>query len=367
MGTHRIEALLDRIDAQDMAGVDRTTVSALVKATRGIVRNRLASIADHGLVADAAQTASAVAVAIYGRATLDGSPMDVGSAAALASYRACNAAMEDAGTGREDAADILSATDVIDERTNATITLPRTVDPASMATTTDSDRLADALASLARTHPGYAQALTFATYLEAEGYGSAGNGTAGPIAATKLAALLGLTERRRKALGKALPGMLALLSAHAKGTMHAHATQRGQIHYGASESVRTVADALAVSVPASSGHGQYGMHAQQAIRSGRASWIVRDIGGAITLASPDGAHVSAPLEPDSATTRASVEFVLTHPASVTYARTADDKASDAWVARQEPAGAVRKSSSVKRKRDGAIGSPTTSGHAPSLV
>lgn len=355
MSTHRLAAQVEGIDPDTLA-VTAEDAGALLTLTGRMTRSRLAGKIDRESAEDAAQVAALLACSLL--AEMAG---DREATAALASYRAALAALEDAGTSREDAADTLACDPATGEPL-LRLALPVTADPARITRTTDRDRLADAVELVAREDAAAADLLAAATYLPSEdgrGWRDGSPSTRPLLALWGHRSARGTVSTSSKYAGKVaaqVAGALALAEDAGAATLSRHATRT---RYGAGPDVWGQHAAQVDRCTLEPGQGRRYGRERVTARSGPASAVIHDMregdaylqmtgGSAPTL-------LALPADLDRAWLLAQVD---TLPA---YGRTSTDAAGDAYCAATVPLGAVRKPSARKRRRDGALGAPTVSG------
>lgn len=427
MATRRLAAQVESIDPATL-DTDPDDARALLGLTAAMTAARLKNRADHATIEDAAQVAALLACSLL--ATWPADPDRLSAVAALATYRACLAALEDAGTSKEDAADTLATDDT--GQPLIRLALPVTVDPARSARTTDRDRAEHAWAMVRLYDPAAADLIALATYLPADDGRAWRDGL--PSAAPMVAALgLKATGRNRSAVARKISSAFDQATEAGTWTLALLATRR---HYGATDEVWT-AHRQQVEHPATDGPapltpGTWGASvlttaakskpSNQTRRYGRIGYLptgepyaghypwqpstepsqtvgrhagtlptyrteqtptgrATRIGQEITT--PRSGPASAVIHTDTTTGDRWLQvtpgpmatllplpadldpaWVLAHPDTLpAYRRSTDDAASDGMVAAAEPLGPVAKANPRKRRRDGALGAPTTTGRS----
>lgn len=356
------------------AALTHAEQEALLDHCEALIRLRLPSMSRE-VREDATQEAVAAALGKIAA----GKPLD--EAARLAAYEVHLDVIRDEGkrAAHEAAAGLLADDDSTEDALPARklldlerCPLPH---PEDCLRPTQAERRADALDALAAEFPGFAEVLSAALDVA-----DATNGSKHPVSMTALRERMGLTERQRKALGRGFPRMLAAAAAAMADVLRGEAYEAGRVRYGATQAVW---EAAAAAVEHRKGFGQ----SRLPVRSGPASLVVSTryaerapSPSALTSIEPswDAATEASVIVPTSAgSTRLPLDTgndasdsvaetvvrILATLALPAYAESAADRQADRYADRQEGLGAVKRSRSTRRKRDGAVGSPTVTRQA----
>lgn len=407
--TDRLAALLDGIDAGTLDNIDPGTAVAVLGACRRMIGKRLNGKADAQRIEDAENTAGTLALVFIAQG------MGQTEACAVAAYRAAIRAMELEGFTTEAAAGAMST----DEEVAALVrlALPQQNQPDRAAAYTSPDRLIDASRKLdAPTLDVLNAGMHVDEWIRPRGFCTDGNRHAVICAhphhaprpkTSALLAALGMNNNGKnrakvsaawvEAVEDLDEAYTAVLHQHSSateargylgtawGATKDHARKTGAPSPRLKRTERAKAHAHGITGDALAAHLAAVRQGDRAAKTSRRVGTDQQNAAGYTPSSPAtaspvvvryadthpaaGTWLDATKDPEGGRlygprhlrriTQAQAEYVLSRRADLDPRKgSAEERRGDEFAAMQEPLGAVNKPSSIKRRREGSVGSPT---------